>query len=226
MSKSLNTSIIKKLVVKDWHLNQKWIAIYTAGALLALSIISYGEAQFYMASVLLICVLIGLGNHMIALTLINERKEQTLAFIMSLPVSPTDYAVAKLIANMTIFLVPWSLIVAILIAVLVGTELPNGLIPYSIIFCTFFLLNYFISWAVGMTTENEGVVLFTMISLSCLCSPFMYVMSKIPAVMSNIQGKEADWNSTCINILLSEIVLCILVLAIAFYIQSRKKTFL
>jgi len=226
MSQTLNLNIIKKLILKDWYLNQKIIAMYVAGAILALSFISLGEAQFYMASVLLICVLIGLGNHQIAITIINERKEQTLPFIMSLPISPLDYAIAKLIANMTLFLIPWSLIVLSLLAILITTELPDGLIPYSVIFCTFFLVNYFITWAVGMAIEAEGVVIFVMVFLNCLTSPFMYVLGKTPAVMDNIQGKEALWNSTSINILTIEIVVALLVILIALFLQTRKKTFL
>lgn len=226
MNNSINVSMIKKLILKDWHLNQKIIAMYMAGSILALSVISLGEAQFYMASVLLICMLIGLGNHQIAITIINERKEQTLPFIMSLPISPLDYAIAKLIANMTLFIIPWILIVAGLLAVLITTELPNGLIPYSIIFCTFFLVNYVITWAVGMAFESEGVIIFVMVFLNCLTSPFMYVLGKTPAVMNNIQGKEALWNTTSAGILVTEIVLAVIVMLIALFLQTRKKTFL
>lgn len=226
MNNSINVSMIKKLILKDWYLNQKIIAMYMAGSILALSVISLGEAQFYMASVLLICMLIGLGNHQIAITIINERKEQTLPFIMSLPISPLDYAIAKLIANMTLFIIPWILIVAGLLAVLITTELPNGLIPYSIIFCTFFLVNYVITWAVGMAFESEGVIIFVMVFLNCLTSPFMYVLGKTPAVMNNIQGKEALWNTTSTSILLTEIILAVLVMLITLFLQTRKKTFL
>lgn len=226
MSQSLNIDLIKKLVIKDWHLTRKIIAMYMGGAILALSFISLGEAAFYMASVLLICMLIGLGNHQIAITLINERKEQTLPFIMTLPISPRDYAAAKLIANISIFLIPWLIILLGLIGVIYTTGIANGLIPYSVIFCTFFLLNYFLTWAIGMAVESEGGVIFVMVFLNCLTSPFMYVLGKTPALMSNIQGQEAIWNSTSIGILSAEILLALLALAVAFFIQSRKKTFL
>ena len=106
MNKGINVSMIKKLILKDWHLTRKVIAMYMGGAILALSFISLGETWFYMASVLLICMLIGLGNHQIAITIIGERKEQTLPFVMSLPISPVDYAIGKLIANVSIFSSP------------------------------------------------------------------------------------------------------------------------
>ena len=226
MNKGINVSMIKKLILKDWHLTRKVIAMYMGGAILALSFISLGETWFYMASVLLICMLIGLGNHQIAITIIGERKEQTLPFVMSLPISPVDYAIGKLIANVSIFFIPWLIILLALVAVLVATNLPNGLIPYSVIFCTFFLVNYLISWAVGMAIDSEGGVIFVMVFLNCLTSPAMYVLGKTPALMNNIQGKEAQWNSTSLGILTAEIAVALLVIAIAFFIQSRKKTFL
>ena len=43
---------------------------------------------------------------------VNEKKDQTLTFMMSLPVTAQDYAWAKLGANLVLYLVPWLLLVA------------------------------------------------------------------------------------------------------------------
>ena len=39
-------------------------------------------------------------------TVVEERNEQTLPFVMSLPISPMEYTTAKILANLLIFLVP------------------------------------------------------------------------------------------------------------------------
>lgn len=223
---TLNHFIIKKLVAKDWYLTRKIIALYLAGGIFALSFISLGDWQFYMGSVLLITMLIGLGNHQIAKTIIQERKEQTLPFIMSLPISPMDYIIAKMIANMTIFIVPWLLILVSMIAVFMLTPIPDGLLPFSIILCVLMLVNYCITWSVGMAISSEGALLFVMIGLNCLVNPVMYVLGKTPDIANYIKGSEMVWNATAINIVIAEIAIVLLALVAALYIQTRKKVFL
>ena len=54
-----------------------------------------GEGSFYAGCILLFTVLISLGIHLAMLTVVEERTQQTLPFVMSLPISPRDYTVAK-----------------------------------------------------------------------------------------------------------------------------------
>ena len=127
---TLNMPVIKQLVYKDWYLNRKLLAIYVGGGILSLSILSLGEWQFFMGSIMFITMLVALGNHQLSVTMINERKEQTLAFVMSLPVSPADYAMAKFLSNMVLFFVPWLLLVMVTTGVILLTPLPDGLLAF------------------------------------------------------------------------------------------------
>lgn len=226
MSLTLNHSMIKKLISKDWYLTRKIIALYLAGGIFALSFISLGEWQFYIGSVLLITVLIGLGNHQIAVTLIQERKEQTLPFIMSLPISPMDYIIAKMIANMTIFIVPWLLILVGIAVVFLTTPIPDGLLPYSIILCLLMFVNYCVTWSFGTAIASEGSLIFVMVALNCLINPFMYVLGKTPEIANYVKGAEMVWNNTAIGLIAAEVSIIVLALAAALYIQARKKVFL
>ncbi len=226
MSLSLNLPVIKALIIKDWFLSRKFIALYCAGCVLALSVVSLGEWQFFMATTLLICLLVGMSNHLIAIGIINERKEQTMPFVLSLPITPTDYAVSKLLASFALFSIPWLIVLVVTIAVFKFTAVPDGLIPFSAILCTYFLMCYFIVWAVGMSIESEGVIIFVMVALNCLIGPIFYVMGKIPAMSQHYSKSEAVWNGTSIGILVGQFVVILLTIAIAFFMQSRKKTFL
>jgi ABC-2 type transport system permease protein len=226
MSNSININMIKKLILKEWFISRSYIALYTFGCLFALSFISLGQWQFFMGTTLLICILVGMSNHQVSISIINERKEQTLPFIMSLPITPTDYAVAKLIANTTLFLIPWLIILFSTIAIFYFTSIPDGLIPFSTILCTYILLSYFISWAVGMSIESEGIIIFVMVFLNCWIGPIFYILGNTPSMSQYYFQPDAVWNSTSVGILLAEIFLIILVLATAFFLQTRKKTFL
>lgn len=226
MSNSININMIKKLILKEWFISRSYIALYTFGCVFALSFISLGQWQFFMGTTLIICLLVGMSNHQVSISIINERKEQTLPFIMSLPITPTDYAIAKLIANTTLFLIPWLIILFSTIAIFYFTSIPDGLIPFSSILCTYILLSYFISWAVGMSIESEGIIIFVMVFLNCWIGPIFYILGNTPSMSQYYFQPDAVWNSTSVGILLAEILLIILVLATAFFLQTRKKTFL
>lgn len=226
MNYTLNSPVIKVLIQKDWYLLRKLMALYMLGALLALSFISLGEWQFVMGTTLLFSMVIGLANHQLTNTIINERKDQTLPFIMSLPVSPADYVVAKLIANMTLFIIPWVIVVIATVAVFLLTPIPDGLLPLTIICALYFLLCYCLTWSVGIISESEGVVLFVMVFANCLLGPLMYIIGRVPDIAQYVWSQEPDWNSTVIGIIVVQLALIVLALLSAFYWQVRKETFL
>ena len=87
-SSPTNYAMVRRLILKDWYLN-RWMIIGSVPAGLAsLAIILTGKQVAFLISIILLCmVIIGVGAQLAMATTINERKEQTLAFIMSLPVS-------------------------------------------------------------------------------------------------------------------------------------------
>lgn len=226
MSYTLNIPLIKVLIKKDWYLLRKLIALYMLGALLALSFVSLGEWQFFMGITLLFSMVIGLANHQLTNTIINERKEQTLPFIMSLPVSPIDYVIAKLIANMTLFVIPWVVVVVATVAVFWLTPIPDGVLPMTIICGVYFLLCYCLTWSVGMISESEGVVLFVMILANCLIGPMLYIIGRFEGIARYVWTNEAHWNTTLVGIVTFQLGLILLALLFAFFWQARKETFL
>lgn len=226
MNQNLNIPLIKILIQKDWYIIRKLMALYVGGSIFALSFISLGEWQFVMGATMLMSMVIGMANHLVTITIINERKEQTLPFIMSLPISPTDYAVAKLTANTSLFFIPWLAILIMIIGVFTFSPIPDGLIPLSTIICSYLLLSYCLVWAVGMIVETEGIVILVMVGLNCLIGPLIYILGAIPEISSHFQNATQVWNKASISVLLLEFFLIVVSLAIAFYLQAKKKTFL
>ena len=222
----LNMPVIKSLVYKDIYLNRKLIATYIGGAIFALSIISLGEWQFFMGSIVLISMMIGLGNHQLSTSMISERKEQTLVFIMSQPVSPADYAMAKFLSNIAMFFVPWSFLFLTTIGVLILTPLPDGLLPFTVLICVLILLNHCITWSIAMEVESEGIILTIMIGLNCLFNPALYFLADSPDIGGHTRGADIVWNATSINVLILEVVAIVLLFIATLYFQMRKKVFI
>src|ERR1700678_1720248 len=96
----MNYSMIRILILKDWYL-QRWSVLASLlGGLIALGIVCLGgNAAFMVGLVLLITALIAVGAQLAVTTMVNERKEQTLPFVMSLPISYREYTSAKLLGT-------------------------------------------------------------------------------------------------------------------------------
>jgi ABC-2 type transport system permease protein len=103
----MNIKNIARLVRKDWWLMRWPLAAYILAAAAGLVMTFSGGPVARSAGITLAFnVLIGVSFHVMLGPVLGERERKTLAFIMSLPVTPRDAAVAKLVAAFTLFLIP------------------------------------------------------------------------------------------------------------------------
>src|SRR3546814_18981219 len=94
---TLNTPVIRLLVAKDWQLFQKQLAFYVLAGIVALCFLGLAKPwAFYVGSLMLLIVMVSAACFSISTSLMVARKEQPLALVMSLPVSPMDFTVSKL----------------------------------------------------------------------------------------------------------------------------------
>ena len=103
----MNARVIGRLIAKDCSLMRVPIAVYTIAAILGLILtVGFGTAGRGAGITLALNVLIGVSFHVMLGPVLGERERKTLAFVMSLPVTPRDYAVAKLLSSFVLFLIP------------------------------------------------------------------------------------------------------------------------
>lgn len=219
--------MVKRLVRKDWQIYQKQLAAYVAGLFVALMLVGTGQAvPFYIGALLLLTLLICAGGFAIQSSLINERKEQTAPFIMSLPVTPMDFFWGKVLANTTLFLVPFGLVVGGTAFLVLFTSLPDGLLVWSTLIYFFLATNFFLSLCVAIVVESEGWSIFVMIALSTLISPFMMGIGMIDAIGTQIKTNNIVWSPPALGILCAELLVIAIALGVTSWVQSRKTSFL
>jgi hypothetical protein len=102
----MNARAIFLLVAKDCSLLRLPLALYAATAAIAVVLAAIGPATRGIGVTLAINVMIGLSFHVTMGLVLGEREGRTLPFVMSLPVTPRDVAVAKLLSSYVMFLVP------------------------------------------------------------------------------------------------------------------------
>jgi ABC-type transport system involved in multi-copper enzyme maturation permease subunit len=222
----LNLRVIRLLIAKDWLLFQKQLAAYVTAGLFALCLMGMAKGwSFYMGSLLLLVVLVGTACFSISTSLLTERKEHTLAFVMSLPLTPLDFYLAKLLGNLVTFFVPFLIMSVGTIAVIAFTPLPDGLIVFSVLIFGFVTLAYSISLSVAMAVESEGWNTFAMIGSMVLINPFMMLLGQIPEISKYVNTESIVWSPPAVSILLAQISLAAAVLVVTGWVHCRKKAF-
>lgn len=222
----INVSVIKLLIVKDWLLFQKQLAAYVTAGIFALCLIGMAESwSFYLGSLMLIVILAAAACFSISSSLLVERKEQTLAFVMSLPLTPLDFYLAKLLGNLVTFLVPFLIMFFGTMAVIAFTPFPDGLIVYSTLIFGFVLLAYAISLSVAMAVESEGWNTFAMIGSMVLINPFIMLLGQIPEISGKVETESIDWSLPAVSILLVQLTASGLLLLATGWVHGRKPAF-
>jgi ABC-2 type transport system permease protein len=223
----MTNSVIQALIVKDWRLHRTLISLSLVGGVIALAILqlknetafTVGAVWFFVALILLGCML-PVGN------VINERKKQNLAFLMSLPVSATQYAMAKLVSTIGMFLIPWAaLVTAASSFILTRPEVPKGIIPVMFILFTLPLVGFCVVAGAALISETEGWTIAATVVCNSSYGIGWYLIIRIPAINGNLKSPVPVWNSPTLMILGGEIAAIVLMLALTIFMQSRKRDF-
>lgn len=227
-SRRVNRSVVRQLILKDWQLHLPLILLTLGVCVLALATlltrrqtpVVLGISGFFIALVILGCLLA-------ASNVLNERKKQTLAFVMSLPVSATEYATAKLLSTLGMFVWAWLTTGIAAMWLILGKHLlPHGAIPMAIILLMFPMVGFCLVLGMTLAGETEGWNM----AANVICNPsygiIWYLITQCPSLTRNLGGNVAEWNSSVLIFLASELALIVLSLGVTYFVQSRKQDFL
>lgn len=221
-------SILRQMIRKDLELHRKFILfelVFGAVALAAL-LLRRPTAMFVAGTVFFVSLVV-VGCLLIASNLLNERKKQTLAFVMSLPVSPTQFTTAKLASTLVMYLVPWlCLVLGAIWLIAVSGVLPHGAIPVILIFLTLPLVGFSLMTAMTLVGETEGWNIAANIVCNSSYGLVWYFMTQVPSLMEGLPKPHAVWNGTVLKFLGSELAFVVLILTVTYYLQSRKRDFI
>ncbi|OHE86523.1 MAG: hypothetical protein A2213_01210 [Lysobacterales bacterium RIFOXYA1_FULL_68_6] len=222
-----DAGMVGKLIIKDWQVYQKQLAGYVAAMLLALGLVGMGTPMMAAAGALLLLVLLlVVGSYAIHSSITAERKQQTVPFIMSLPVTPMDVYWGKLLANLVIYLVPFLLVVAGLLALILTTPRPDGTVPWVVVVALFLLANFCVSLCVAIAVDSEGWNIFAMLVLMTLIGPFIYWVSRLDGIIQYLQTDDIVWSAPVLGIVAAELAVIAMAIFVTSWMHARKASFL
>lgn len=224
----MSDPVILRLIIKDWRLNGNVLLLSIIGGLLSLGILMLGgQTAAVLGAGLLLTSLVLCASFLPMLNIVHERKKQTLAFLMSLPVSATQYGIAKLISTLGMFVIPWVTLVAGALYVILGRHvLPNGTIPTALILATLPFVGFCLIAGTVLVAESEAWGITASVAVNSSYWVVWYLIaSRATYLTRDWTGPAAVWNSGAIAILAAEFAVILMALVITMLLQSRKREF-
>jgi len=223
----MNTAMIRHLVAKDWQFQRLPIAAATAFGGLGLGLmLTNSNGAFYIGVVMLVTAVISLGIYLAFLTVVNERTEGVLPFVMALPIGVREYTAAKLVANLLLFLLVWGVLAAGAIGVVLAREaVPNGLVPYAVVLLLHLLTGYVLSLATAILTMSPGWTITVAGGTNLLFQGFMYWTSHLPDVEPTLAGNAITWPPSLRWVAAAEVAAVLAILAFTWARQRRRTDF-
>jgi len=222
----MNYAMVGRLVLKDWYLNRLALSLAVAGGAVALGLILRGgelAGVLGLSFAFVVLILIGVIPPM--WNIVQERKNKSLAFVMSLPVSAMEFTTAKVVANASLYCLVWLGIVASVLWMLAAggyaSWIPLGILASLAPMAAFFLLV-----AVALVTESEKWSMVVMGACNVSYSFAWFLLVRLPQVRADATSGALVWSSLIVSIIAIELGVIVLSLVLTFYLQSRKTNFI
>jgi ABC-2 type transport system permease protein len=221
----MSRSVTRQLILKDLYLARWLILGALLGGTVSLAMLPLSRVSFYVGCVTFICVLIILNVILVMASVVAERKERVSVFLLSLPVSTTQYVTAKMIANCLCYFVPFFLLLVGSVIVIRVSGIPEGFIPLTVAVMGYAAFYYSLLLVVALLSESTGwhsaIIVFGNVSINFVIAGLL----QDPAVSRASSGPVAVWTASIVAALVFEIALSLIVLALGWYFSTRKKSF-
>ena len=221
----MNRALIARLILKDWYLSRLPLVLIGAGGTLSIGLLYVRRedtAEIGLVTALISAVMLSILLPM--QTVVNERKNHNLPFVMSLPISPMEYTAAKVVGNLAAFLVLWAAIAVGALGTLARTGIFGGLIPFGMVVALAPFVVFCLLLAVAIVVESETWAVLTMGATNVSYS-FWFLLMKIPGLPEQLKSPVAIWSRPILWILAGQITVIVVALGLTFYLQSRKRDF-
>jgi ABC-type transport system involved in multi-copper enzyme maturation permease subunit len=221
----MSGSMVWRLVAKDLYFLRWFIVFPIIAGAGALAVMPFGRVASYVGGVSLICTLIIVNILLVMIGIVQERKDKVMLFVLSLPVSTTQYVIAKVLSNGIAFGTCWLVLTIATVLVVDLTVLPNGVLPFWMAVLCYILFYYCALLAVALLSDSAGWHA-TAITIGNISVNFLipYLLS-LASVRQYAEGPTAVWTADILTIIVLELAVGLVALGIALVVRTRKPDF-
>jgi hypothetical protein len=221
----VNQSIIRQLVVKDLRLASPLVVGSLVLGVLSLAVSPWSGLAFFVGGSVVVVALVLLNIMLVSSSLIAERKEKIRLFLLSMPVSTTQYNVAKLLSSLIAYVVPAALLTLAGVILLVATPLPNGFIPLFVATSIHCLFYFCIFLAFALVTDSQLWITTVIVCGNVSISFVIPGLINLSSVGPNLGTEVVVWGADVVAFMTVEVVLAVAALAVSFVVNSKKTEF-
>ncbi len=217
----MKTSIVPELVRKDVSLLRTPALLWWLGGLVSVALMALGP--FLLGMILFVTCLAGAGFHVAVQSVVEERREGTLTFLMSLPVTPGQYAAAKILANLAVFAPLWLTLSGASLIVFAPGGMAHGAFPFVVIVRVGIFLAFAIVLATSLLSGNIGAAIAAIVGANIATQLFLWWLVDLPSVRAVLQGDVVVWNATLVRTLTGQVLAIVALLGATWLIRSRQR---
>ncbi len=135
---------------------------------------------------------------------------------------------AKLLGLLLCFFIPWLVATAGAVAlVLVKGDVPDGLLPYTVLLCVFMLANFSVVLCGTLHAHSEAWISAAIVITNMGVSIFMFVVGAQPgAAATTCWSPTPVWNQTAWTVLIVELGVIALAFTLPFLLAARRRDFI
>jgi len=219
--------VVRKLIAKELHVNRWFIAGGVIAGVAAVLVATLGKAAFNIGSLVWLTTIIAAGVMFAIYGVWIERKEHSLQFVLSLPLSTAQYVQAKVLGLFASFLIVWSAASgAALLLVFWSSAVPDGLAPYVVLLCMFMLANFSLVICGAMHVRSEAMSSALIVVTNMGVSIFMFTVGPMPGIQQHIWSARPVWNATFWTVLGCELAVLLITFILPFFFAARRRDFL
>jgi len=222
----MNRSLVLRMVLKDWYLCRATLVLVAIAGAVCVSLLYLRQAaSSYVGVIGALIAAVFVSVLPPIQTIINERKNQNIAFVMSLPISPMQYTASKILGNFTAFVAIWLAIAVGVIGTIARAGLFGGVIPAAVIIALVPFVAFWLLVSVAIITESELMTMVTMGACNVSYSFVWMVLMQVPGLSESLKSPVPIWSRPVLLIITGELMLAIVCLGLTFFFQSRKTNF-
>jgi ABC-2 type transport system permease protein len=219
--------VTRRLIAKELYVNRWLVAGGSTSGAISILIASFGKGGFNIGTLTWLTTIIALGVMLALYGIMNERKEHSLQFVLSLPLSIGEYVRAKMFGLALCFLIVWSVSsAAALLLIFAKDSVPDGLAPYAVLLCVFMLANFCVVLFGALQARSEAMTSAVIVITNMGVSIFMFTVGPLPGIEKNLWAPAPVWNSTFWTVLGCECAVLVIAFGLPFLLAARRRDFL
>lgn len=218
------SAVMYRLIAKELHAYRGLIAGAIVAGIVGLVLASASGAAFNIGALFWLTTIIACGVILPLYGIHRERKDRSLLFALSLPISPARYVVAKMLGTLLSFAVVWAtLTIGAVILVLAAPGIPDGFLPYVLLLSGFLLVNFSLVMGGALLTTSEAMVGAVVIVTNMSVTLFMMLIGRVPTIAEHMLAAAPVWNGSFALILLAEVAALSLALIVPPILLARRR---